>query len=183
MPPGRCRPGPRRRLLAGGAAAGCRDCGRALGRYVVEIFTTEGSTCLAIWLNAFDSSTGLGITSGVAPGAAWLVLGGLHPVADQRADDDPDAQREQHQRERKQLLCAQLCRRNSWTSYSSVLRPGHHMPALHCYSDGCCRGFNGFNSTSSTPPKIRAAPAAARPDRPSPTRQIRSNPGKTGSSM
>src|ERR1035441_10194958 len=38
------------------------------------MLTTEGSTCLAIWLNVFDSSTGLGITSGVAPGAAGLSL-------------------------------------------------------------------------------------------------------------
>src|ERR1035441_9006794 len=33
------------------------------------MFTTDGSTCLAICVNALDNSTGLGITSGVAPGS------------------------------------------------------------------------------------------------------------------
>ena len=44
------------------------------------MFTTDGSTCLAIWLNELDSSTGLGITSGVAPGAAELSFAAFTPV-------------------------------------------------------------------------------------------------------
>src|SRR6266480_1147189 len=36
------------------------------------MLTTLGSICLAIWLNELDNSTGLGITSGLAPGAATL---------------------------------------------------------------------------------------------------------------
>src|SRR6266542_4141443 len=37
----------------------------------MEIFTTDGSSCLASCENAVDNWTGFGITSGVAPGAAW----------------------------------------------------------------------------------------------------------------
>ena len=43
------------------------------------MLTTEGSTCLAIWENVLDSSTGLGMTSGVAPGAIWLSLAAFTP--------------------------------------------------------------------------------------------------------
>ena len=43
------------------------------------MLTTEGSTCLAIWLNVLDSSTGLGMTSGVAPGATWPPLAAFTP--------------------------------------------------------------------------------------------------------
>src|ERR1017187_2766557 len=43
------------------------------------MLTTEGSTCLAIWVNVLESSTGLGMTSGVAPGAAWLSLAAFTP--------------------------------------------------------------------------------------------------------
>src|ERR1035438_2149371 len=46
---------------------------------ITETFTTEGATCLAIWLNVFDSSTGVGITSGVAPGACPLSLAAFTP--------------------------------------------------------------------------------------------------------
>src|SRR5579872_2124783 len=43
------------------------------------MFTTDGSTCLAICVKAFESSTGLGITSGVAPGASVLSLAAFTP--------------------------------------------------------------------------------------------------------
>jgi hypothetical protein len=86
------------------------------------MLTTEGSTCLAIWLNEFDSSTGLGITSGVAPGATWpAILGRLDAPVDQGADHDADRQREQHQRERKNLLRAQFVKDTHGPSYSSCV--------------------------------------------------------------
>src|ERR1035438_7441105 len=43
------------------------------------MLTTDGSTCLAICVNALDNSTGLGITSGVAPGAWLLSLAAFTP--------------------------------------------------------------------------------------------------------
>src|SRR5262249_27303257 len=45
----------------------------------MEMFTTDGSNCLASCENAVDNWTGLGITRGVAPGAAWS-LAALTPV-------------------------------------------------------------------------------------------------------
>ena len=51
------------------------------------------------------------------------------------------------------------------------------------YCDGCRRGFNGFISTNTTPPKMRAAPTAARPERPSPTKKYDVIQATTGSSM
>ena len=45
----------------------------------MEMFTTDGSSCLASCENAVDNWTGFGITRGVAPGAAWS-LAALTPV-------------------------------------------------------------------------------------------------------
>src|SRR5437667_11801812 len=47
--------------------------------YETDIFTTDGSRCLANWENALDNWTGFGITRGVAPGAAWS-LAAFTPV-------------------------------------------------------------------------------------------------------
>src|ERR1700674_2315170 len=54
---------------------------------------------------------------------------------------------------------------------SGELQPGNIIAPLpqSCYFDGCNHGFNGFNSTKRTPPRMRAAPTAARRERPSPT--------------
>src|SRR5262249_33201505 len=41
--------------------------------------TTEGSTCLANWLKLLESSTGFGITRGVASGAAELSRAAFTP--------------------------------------------------------------------------------------------------------
>ena len=38
------------------------------------MYTTEGSTRLAISVNSFDTLAAAGITNGVASGAAWLSL-------------------------------------------------------------------------------------------------------------
>ena len=39
-------------------------------------------------------------------------------------------------------------------------------PPATSYNCGCRRGFNGFTSTKTTPPRMRTAPAAARRDKP-----------------
>ena len=88
---------------------------------------------------------------------------------DQRTDDNSESQREENQRKRKQLLCAQLVNE-------------FHGP-LNSYRDGCCPEPNGFNSTNRTPLRMRAAPAAARPAKPSPTRMYEVTHATTGSSM
>ncbi len=156
----------------------------ALGRYSVEMLTTEGSTCLASWLNEFDSSTGLGITSGVAPGAAWpSVLAALTPWLTSVPMTMPTLSVNRIKVNESTFCVRNLSKRFMDPCYSSVPQAGEILARLRLLLiHRCCRGLNGFTSTSSTPLKMSTAPAAARPDRPSPAMQNDVIQATTGSS-
>ena len=113
---GRCGAG------RGGACAPLLRCRVCLGRYSVEMFTTEGSTVLAICRELRSkAATGLGMASGVAPGATVLVFRRLDAGVNQRADHHADSQREQDQRERQKLLSAHLVEETHGLANSSAM--------------------------------------------------------------
>src|SRR6185503_19554342 len=151
----------------------------AFGKYSVEILTTEGSTCLAIWLNEFDNSTGLGITSGVAPGAALSLLAAFTPWLTSVPMTMPTLKVNNIKVNESTFCVRSLSKRFMETLYSSVIsqqatfhRAGiSFLIILNFPNYRCFRGLEGFISTRRTPLKMNAAPAAARPDRPSPAMQ------------
>ena len=107
----------------------------ALGKYSVEMLTTEGSTCLAIWLNEFDNSTGLGITSGVAPGAAGLsLLAALTPWLTSVPMTMPTLSVNRIKVNESTFCVRNLSKRFMETSYSSVCRSRRDLAVLELLS-------------------------------------------------
>src|ERR1700682_5260012 len=138
------------------------------------MFTTEGSTIFAICENVLDSSTGFGMVRGVAPGAAAESFAAFTPELIKVPITMPiDSVK------RISVNESNFCVRNLLMKLMDLLHSSAKLqtediiaPRLQsCYFDGCNHGFNGFNSTKRTPLRMRAAPTAARRERPSPTIQ------------
>src|ERR1700730_4314074 len=135
------------------------------------MFTTEGSTIFAICENVLDSSTGLGMVKGVAPGATVESLAAFTPELTKVPITMPiDSVK------RISVNESNFCVRNFLMKLMDLLHSSAELQAGNiiaprvqsCYFDGCNLRFNGFNSTKRTPPRMRAAPTAARRERPSP---------------
>src|SRR5579863_8164934 len=141
------------------------------------MFTTAGATCLAIWVKVLDNSTGLGMTSGVAPGAALSPFAALTPDVIRVPRTIPT-----DRVNRISVKESSFCVRNLSKKLMVLLTPLRKRSRTH-YLLGCDRRFNGFNSTNTTPPMMKAATTEARADNPSPARRNEVTQATTGSSM
>src|SRR5215831_18022246 len=129
------------------------------------MLTTDVATCLAIWENVLDISTGLGITSGVAPGATlWPSFAAFTPEFATVPITIPTESVNRTSVNDSSFWVRTLLKRLMGVFlllYEFCARNLDPYPLSYC--DGCSREFNGFISTNTTPPRMRTAPTAARP--------------------
>src|SRR5271157_196474 len=112
------------------------------------MFTTDGATCFAICVKVLDSSTGLGMTSGVAPGAALLSdLAALTPEVIRVPITIPT-----DRVNKISVNESSFCVRNLSKKLMALLTPLRKCNWIH-YIHGCNSNLSGFSSTgvSDTP--------------------------------